>query len=53
MKLGPVFWLGVPMLMYLGQAVFEYLRQGRYGMALCLTAYSLANVGLILDAHGI
>jgi hypothetical protein len=52
-KLGPLIWLGVPLLMYLGQSVFEYLQQGRYGMALCMGAYSLANVGLILDAHGI
>lgn len=53
MKLGPIFWLGVPMLMYVGQAVFEYLKDGRYGMALAMGAYALANVGLILDSHGI
>lgn len=53
MKLGPVIWLGIPLLMYLGQAVFEYLQQGRYGMALTMTAYAAANIGLILDAHGI
>lgn len=53
MKLGPVIWLGIPLLMYLGQSIFEYLQQGRYGMALCMAAYSLANIGLILDAHGI
>jgi hypothetical protein len=52
-RLGPLIWLGVPLLMYLGQSVFEYLAQGRYGMALCMAAYALANVGLILDAHGI
>lgn len=53
MKLGPLIWLGIPLLMYLGQAITGYLAEGRYGMALCLAAYSLANVGLILDAHGI
>ncbi len=53
MKLAPVFWLGVPLLMYLGQAIFGYLAEGRYGMALTMTAYALANVGLVLDAHGI
>jgi hypothetical protein len=49
----PLIFLGIPMAMYLAQAVTDYLAQGRYGMALCLAAYSLANVGLILDAYGI
>jgi hypothetical protein len=49
----PLIWLGVPLLMYLGQAIFHYLQAGRYGMALCMAAYALANVGLILDAYGI
>lgn len=53
MKFGPLVWLGVPLLMYLGQAVFEYWQAGRYGMAMCMSAYALANVGLILDAYGI
>lgn len=53
MKYGPIIWLGIPLVMYLGQSVFVYLEQGRYGMALCVAAYSLANVGLILDAYGI
>lgn len=45
-------FLGVPLVMYLAQALFVYLQQGRYGMALCLFAYALANVGLIMDANG-
>lgn len=53
MNYGPLIWLGVPLLMYLGQAFFHYLAVGRYGMALCLAAYALANVGLILDNYGI
>lgn len=53
MNAKPLIFLGIPLLMYLGQAVFDYWNQGRYGMALCMAAYSLANVGLILDAHGI
>jgi hypothetical protein len=46
-------FMGIPMLMYLAQAFVVYYAQGRYGMCLCLTAYSLANVGLILDALGV
>lgn len=33
---------------YLGVAV-DYARQERWGMALCFAAYSLANIGLVLD----
>ena len=46
-------FLGVPLVMYLLQAFVVYYAAGRYGMALCLFAYSLANVGMILDAYGI
>lgn len=46
-------FLGVPLVMYVLQAVVVYLAAGRYGMALCLAAYALANVGLILDAYGV
>lgn len=46
-------FLGVPLLMYVLQGVVVYIKAGRYGMALCMFAYALANVGLILDAHGI
>jgi hypothetical protein len=49
----PIVLLGIPMLMYVLQGATDYLTQGRYGMALCMFAYALANVGLILDAHGI
>ena len=52
MKAGLIF-LGVPMLMYVLQGVVVYLAAGRYGMALSMTAYALANVGLILDLYGI
>ncbi len=52
MKLGPLIWLGVPLLMYVGQAVFHYAQVGRWGMALCMAAYACANGGLILDAYG-
>lgn len=53
MNLKPLIFLGIPLLMYLAQSVFEYYKAGRYGMALCMAAYSLANVGLILDAYGV
>ena len=46
-------FMGVPLLMYLCQAFFVYWQQGRYGMALALFAYALANVGLILDQQGV
>jgi hypothetical protein len=52
MKAGLIF-LGVPMLMYVAQGVGVYWQEGRYGMALCVCAYALANVGLILDMYGI
>lgn len=52
MKAGVIF-LGVPLVMYVLQGVVEYFGQGRYGMALCMCAYALANVGLILDLYGI
>jgi hypothetical protein len=41
------------MLMYVMQGGMVYLKAGRYGMALCMFAYALANVGLILDLYGI
>jgi hypothetical protein len=48
-----LIFLGVPLLMYVAQGAFGYLKAGRYGMALCMFAYALANVGLILDSYGI
>ena len=48
-----LLFLGLPLLLYLCQAVFVYLQQGRYGMALALYSYAQANVGLILDSEGI
>jgi hypothetical protein len=48
-----LIFLGIPLLMYVLQGATVYMQQGRYGMALCMYAYALANVGLILDAHGI
>jgi len=47
------FFMGLPMLCYLGQAIGVYWQQGRYGMALALFSYALANAGLILDSKGI
>lgn len=46
-------FLGVPLLMYVMQGVLVYLKAGRYGMALAMFAYALANVGLILDVYGV
>lgn len=48
-----LFFLGVPLVSYVLQGAVEYIGQGRYGMALCMFAYALANVGLILDLYGI
>lgn len=50
--LGLLFF-GVPLLMYVLQGALVYMAVGRYGMALCVFAYALANVGLILDLYGI
>lgn len=52
MNAGLIF-LGVPLLMYVLQGATVYYAQGRYGMALCMFAYALANVGLMLDLYGI
>ena len=49
----PLLFLGIPLLAYAVQSVVVYYAQGRYGMTLCMAAYALANVGLILDAYGI
>lgn len=46
-------FIGIPTVLYLCQSVGVYLQQGRYGMALALFAYALANCGLILDSKGI
>lgn len=53
MNYGPVAWLGIPMVMYALQGYFVYWDGGRYGMALTMLSYAQANIGLILDAHGI
>ena len=52
LNLGLVF-LGIPLLMYIMQGVGVYLIAGRYGMALAMVAYAIANIGLILDLYGI
>ena len=49
----PLIFLGIPLLMYVLQGAVVYLQAGRYGMALTMFAYALANVGLILDLYGI
>lgn len=43
----------VPGVFYLAQAVNYYAAQGRVGMALALAAYTVANVGLLMDFYGI
>lgn len=53
MNYAPLLWLGIPLLCYAIQSVAVYFAAGRYGMALCMAAYALANVGLILDAYGV
>ena len=53
MNTSALAFLGIPMLMYALQGVFVYYAEQRYGMALTMFAYAAANVGLILDAHGI
>lgn len=40
------------MMLYALQSVQFAVQQGRYGMALAMFAYALANIGLILDAKG-
>jgi hypothetical protein len=52
MKSG-VIYLGIPLVMYVLQGATGYLSEQRYGMALAMFAYALANVGLILDQYGI
>lgn len=52
MNSGLIF-LGVPLVMYVLQGALVYLAAGRKGMALCMFAYALANVGLMLDQYGI
>jgi hypothetical protein len=49
----PIVFLGIPMLAYAIQSVVVYYAQSRYGMTVCMAAYALANIGLILDAYGI
>lgn len=52
MKSGVIF-LGIPLLMYVMQGLVGYVAEHRYGMALAMFAYALANVGLIMDQYGI
>lgn len=44
--------IGVPLIMYLGQAAEYYFAAGRVGMAVAMLGYALGNVGLLLDRHG-
>lgn len=48
-----VVLLGLPGLLYVGQACQYALAHDRYGMALAFLAYGIANVGFILDLHGV
>jgi hypothetical protein len=45
-------FLGIPMLMYMAQSG-TYFLAGRVGMSLAMVGYSIGNIGLMLDAHGI
>lgn len=47
------FTIGLPGLMYLAQSIQYSIQQGRYGMAVAMAAYAVANVGLIMDSKGI
>lgn len=46
-------FIGIPMVLYSVQGWMVYYRGGRMGMALTMFGYSLANIGLIMDAMGI
>lgn len=48
-----LIYLGVPLLMYVMQGCVVYIAEKRYGMALTMLAYAIANVGLIMDLYGI
>ena len=50
---GAYICLGIPSLFYMGQAVFYASSQGRIGMMIAFVSYTVANIGLILDAKGI
>lgn len=48
-----LLFLGIPLVAYVLQGAIVYYAAGRYGMALTMGAYALANVGLMLDLYGI
>lgn len=50
---GTLLFLGVPLMSYVVQGAVVYALQGRWGMALAMVSYAVANVGLILDSRGI
>jgi hypothetical protein len=50
---GAYICLGVPGFFYLAQAAFYGIQQGRIGMTVAFVAYSVANIGFILDSKGI
>jgi uncharacterized protein (DUF169 family) len=45
-------FLSIPMLMYAAQA-YTYYSGGRVGMALAMIGYTIGNIGLIMDSHGL
>jgi uncharacterized protein (DUF169 family) len=45
-------FLSIPMLMYAAQA-YTYYSGGRIGMALAMIGYTIGNIGLIMDNHGL
>lgn len=46
----PFIFLGIPLLMYLGQGWGFYFPRRRIGMAIAMTGYAIGNIGLIIDA---
>lgn len=46
----PFVFLGVPLLLYLGQGWLFYFPRRRIGMAIAMTGYAIGNIGLIIDA---
>lgn len=52
-RYGAAFFLGIPMLCYLAQALVVYRPGHRYGMTMMMTAYAFAVVGQYLDTKGI
>lgn len=48
-----LIWLAIPALAYTAQAVFVYAAQGRWGMVVAFGAYTVGNIGFMMDVKGI